>query len=366
MKILHVINSLATGGAEKLLLETISLYKERNVNVDLLVLDGKEHPYMEELKKLNCCSIFSLGKGSLYNPIKIFKIIPFLHQYNVIHVHLFPAQYFVVFAKIFGFSKSKLVFTEHNTSNRRIQNTKYKYLERFIYSFYDKIICITKEVKNVFLDYIQLDENKFQVIENGVNLKQVYEAQALEKKHIHSAIEEKDKLIIQIAGFRVQKDQKTVIRAMQYLDTEVKLLLAGDGVLMNECKELVRELHLENRVLFLGVRTDAAPLLKTADISVVSSHWEGFGLAAVEAMAAGTPLIASNVEGLANVVEGGGILFEKGNEKELAGRIEELLHNSSYYNKLVDSGLKRCRQYDINIMVDKHIAMYRDVTSNYN
>lgn len=108
-------------------------------------------------------------------------------------------------------------------------------------------------------------------------------------------------------------------------------------------------------------RTDVSRLLKSVEISVVSSHWEGFGLAAVEGMAVGKPVIASNVEGLCGVVNGAGILFEKGNDKELANIVKELLSDIDYYNKVGKAGFERAKQYDINSMVDKQIQLYNEL-----
>ena len=118
---------------------------------------------------------------------------------------------------------------------------------------------------------------------------------------------------------------------------------------------------MQERIFFLGVRTDVPSLLKTADISVVSSHWEGFGLVAVEGMAVGKPLIASDVAGLSNVVKGAGILFEKGNDKELAKIIQELLADDKYYKKVAEAGFERAKQYDINSMVEKQIQLYNEL-----
>lgn len=364
MRVLQIINSLATGGAEKLILETIPLLRTKGILIDLLVLNGTDYPYMKKLKELNCCTIYSLGNGSLFNPYYVFKIIPYLKKYDLVHVHLFPAQYYAAIAKILSFSKTKLIFTEHSTSNRRILNKRFKYIERFVYSYYIKIVCITKEVKEVVELYTKLPEDRFQVITNGVDLKSISKALPLNRNEIHSSIKEDDILIIQIAGFRIEKDQKTVIRAMTYLENNVKLVLVGDGALRNECEKLVKELFLQDRVLFLGVRTDIAGLLKTATVSVVSSHWEGFGLAAVEGMAVGKPVVVSNVEGLSNVVNGSGLLFEKGNERELAKIISELLLNEDYYNSVGKACFERAKQYDITYMVDKQINLYSKLLSD--
>lgn len=361
MKILHIINNLATGGAEKLILETIPLLEQKGIEVDLLVLNGNNYPYMKQLKELNSCTIYSLGNGSLFNPLLIFKIMPYLKKYDLAHIHLFPTQYWVVFAKLLSLSKVKLVFTEHNTTNNRMRYAFFSILDKITYRFYEKIICITLEVEKALVKHTNLSLERFVVVENGVNLNSISQAVKIEKSEIRNAISHTDKLLIQVAGFRVQKDQKTVIRAMQYLDVNVKLLLVGDGVLLSQSEKLVNELGLQERVFFLGVRNDVPSLLKTADISVVSSHWEGFGLAAVEGMAVMKPVIATNVPGLSNVVKGAGILFEKGNDKELANIVKELFSDVDYYNKIGKAGFERAKKYDINGMVDKQIQLYNEV-----
>ncbi|MCW2119417.1 glycosyltransferase [Flavobacterium sp. 7A] len=358
MKILQVINSLAMGGAEKLLLESIPKYKENGLEVDLLLLNGISYPFLEELKNLNCCNIYILGKLSVYNPLLIFKIIPYLKKYNLIHVHLFPAQYWVVLAKIFSFSRTKLIFTEHSTSNKRMQNLLFKPIEKFIYFFYIKIICITDDVKKILISHTGNKESKFIVIYNGVNIDKFKSAKVLPLSEIHNSLKEEDLLIIQVAGFREEKDQKTVIRSMSYLEKNVKLLLVGDGIMKKDCELLVQENMLEERVLFLGARSDVANLLKSVDISVVSSHWEGFGLVAVEGMASGIPVVASNVRGLSKVVDGAGVLFSKGDHRQLTKCINSLLENKENYNEIVEKGFERAKKYDINIMVEKTISLY--------
>src|SRR5690606_5102582 len=127
-----------TGGAEKLIVETLPLYHARGLQVDVLLLNGNEYPFHTELKQKNIGRIISLGSGSVYSPLSILKMIPYLRKYDLIHVHLFPAQYFVIIAKIISFSRTPLVFTEHSTSNRRFNNNKYRFIDRFVYRKYRK------------------------------------------------------------------------------------------------------------------------------------------------------------------------------------------------------------------------------------
>lgn len=362
MKILHVINSLETGGAEKLLVDTLPLYAARGLNVDLLLLNGVRHPFLEELAQKNCCQIFSLGTSSLYHPKYIFKIIPFLRKYDLLHVHLFPAHYYVVLAKLFSGSKVKLILTEHNGSNRRLDNPWFRKLDKHIYKLFSKVICISPEIKNIMVRHSGLAAERFEVIENGVNVSQISNAERYDRENIHESLTNTDKVLIQIAAFREQKDQQTLIRSLKNLPQNYKLLLVGEGELKEKCMQLVVELGLEQRAFFLGVRMDIPQLLKSADIVVLSSRYEGLSLSSIEGMASGRSFIASAVPGLTELVKGAGILFPLGDDKKLAAEILHLCEDEVHYDKIVEQCLSRAQQYDISTMVAKHISLYEELT----
>ena len=104
---------------------------------------------------------------------------------------------------------------------------------------------------------------------------------------------------------------------------------------------------------------DVPRLLKTSDIVILSSIHEGLSLSSIEGMAVGKPFIASNVPGLREVVQGIGLLFEKGNSKELANHIMKLLNDENYYNEIAHKCYKHAQNYDINKMVNSYIEIYK-------
>lgn len=358
MKVLQVINSLNTGGAEKLILETVPLYNKKGLLVDVLLLNGDKYPFLEELEKLDCCTIYRLSIGTVYNPFLVFKIIPFLKKYDVIHTHLFPALYWVAIAKQLSFSNSKLVFTEHNTDNKRRKSILFKRCDRYFYKYFGKIITISKEVERHLKRHLNFSDNYFQCIQNGVNRKSIIGVSPYSNSVFFS---ENDKVLIQVSSFTNQKDQNTLIKSLQHLPNHVKLLLVGDGALKSECEELVQVLQLNERVQFLGIRMDVPRLLKTADIVVLSSYYEGLSLSCIEALTSGKPFIASDVPGLRDVVKGAGLLFPVGHEKELAKHIIDLLNDKQYYTKVANACFERSKEYDIGIMVKKHIDLYNSL-----
>lgn len=332
--------------------------------MDLLLLWDHQQPFVEALRALNCCNIFvlaeSANKKDIYSPKHIFKIRKFLKNYDIAHVHLFPAQYFAVFAKMLSGAKTNLVFTEHNTTNRRINNKLFKPVERFIYSKYQKLVCITQEIYDIYASYLN-SNNKLALINNGVDLSTIKNAMAYKKKELLPQLDDEDKVIIQVAAFRPQKDQGTLIKALQKLPDSFKLLLVGVGECLDDCRKLTAALNLEHRVFFLGQRMDVPRLLKSADYVVLSSHYEGLSLSSIEGMASGKPFLASSVPGLKEIVDGAGLLFEEGDEAGLAAQLQQLDQDPQLYQDVTIKCCARAEQYDIGQMIKKHITLYKSI-----
>ena len=245
MKILQVINSLETAGAEKLILDTIPLYVKEGIEMDILLLWDNDFPFTNALRKLNCCNIYILKKSEnrkdVYNPSAVLGIKKILSNYDIAHLHVFPSQYFAVFANLLNGEKTKLILTEHNTSNSRIKNRVFKPIERFVYDKYDKVICITDEIKDIYQNYLGLP-NKLVTINNGVDIKKINTSQAYTKSDLGYA--EDEKLLIMVARFEDQKDQDTLIKSLVHLPTQYKLLLVGTGKRGKELDDLVSKLNL--------------------------------------------------------------------------------------------------------------------------
>lgn len=359
MNILQVINWMDTAGAEKLLLETLPIYNKKGVKMDLLLLNGKKSPFLEELKNQNICNVYSLGNSSLYNPMLIFKIIPFLKKYKIVHVHLFPSLYWVAFSKIIGFSKVNLIYTEHATTNKRMESSFFRLFDKYIYNKYTKIVCISNEVEKAIKKHLDFPLSKFVSIHNGVNISKIIKETSYLKSDLGLQINEDDTLLIQVSRFQPQKDQNTLIKSLLYLSKNVHLLLVGDGILKSESEKFAKDLGLSGRVHFLGIRLDVLKLLKTADVVVLSTHYEGLSLASIEGLASGKPFVASDVPGLSEIVAGAGVLFENQNEHALAVEINRLIDDKDYRDRVVKQCMNRAEEYDIEIMVEKHLNLYR-------
>ena len=351
-EVLLIINSLSIGGAERLVLD---IAKSNPKKYDVLVLKDNPSFIKQSLVEANVNYKF-LTSGSVYNPLLIFKLIKFLRSYNVVHIHLFPTLYWVVLAKILSFSDVKLVLTEHNTHNRRRENAFFKIIDRYIYKKLNFVIAISNGTENNLRKHLGLKNINIKTITNGIDLNvfKFNNAQIDDLKIFNK----EDFVIVQVSSFTEQKDHKTLIDSLDYLPENIKLILVGDGPLRFYYQSYVKEKNFTDRVKFLGIRKDIPSVLNYSKISILSSHFEGFGLVAVEAMAMGKPVVASNVSGLSDVVSEAGLLFEPRNSKDLSNKILELYEDGEYYQYVANRCLGRSKDYDILSMIEKYENVY--------
>lgn len=362
MNVLHVINNLTFGGAEKLVIDIIQYLHREKIQADLLVLNDEKAVYHAADLPGSCKLFFSRKGAGNYHPSHFFAIRKHIKNYDIVHVHLFPAQYWVALAQVCSRKKIPMVTTEHNTFNNRMKYPLFRLAERQVFGRYAKIAAISGATQEALEKWLNLKSNRFITIQNGIDLKCIREAKRYDDSSMMADnIQPEDVLLLMIGRFTAQKDHYTLLRALSLLPVTYKLLLVGEGEKKEEYIAYCRQQGLDSRVIFTGFRKDVPRLLKSVTLSILSSNWEGFGLAAVEAMAAGTPVIASNVPGLKEVVEDAGILFEKGNEKELAAKIHTLAADPTTRQQIIKKQYQRAAIYDMANTCRKYIDLYKSL-----
>lgn len=358
LKILHIITSLRAGGAERLVADILIRLKDRGYDTALMIFDGTRTPLYDELEgagiKIYYCGV---GFYQMWNPLHVFKIRRLLrdNKYDIVHTHNTPAQLLTVLAGAYKYSA--LVTTEHNTFNRRRAKGWYRRIDRWMYGKYASIICVGRQTQVNLIE--SLDEKSLSericVIPNGIDLKKFGSTISEDAAPRDN---DGEHIVLMVAGFRKQKDQPALIRAMRRLPENYKLWLAGDGLTRQECEQLAESLGLTNRVEFLGVRSDIPELISRADLFVLSSYYEGFGLSVVEAMALGKAVIASDVDGLREVVGGAGLLFRRGDDEELAGLIKKLCEDKELNRSVAERCAERAGCFDIENTVTEYEKIY--------
>lgn len=350
MRILQVITSLRIGGAEKLISDISPILCNYGHQVDVCVFDGVDTTFKQTLTDAGI-KFFSFGENcNVYNPLFIFRLAKLMKGYDVVHTHNTAPQLFAALARII--SSVALVTTEHTTSNRRRHWKWYAPIDRWMYKQYDKVICISNQAEINLVEFHPSLTNICTIF-NGVNIQRFHQAKPI------NALKNSDKIVVaMVAGFRKQKDQDTLLRAFAELDDRYELWLIGDGERRGELENLTSILNQQSKVRFLGIRSDVPNLLKTADIIVMSSHYEGLSLSNIEGMSSSKPFIASDVDGLREVTSGYGILFPHGDYVQLAKIISELSNNQKYYREIADKCWERAQQFDIHKMVNSYNDIY--------
>lgn len=373
MRILHIITSLRTGGAERLVAELARRHHADGDEVEVLLFDGTRTPIFEELEK-GGIPVHTLGEGfaAMSNPLLLPALKRFLrkHPFDIVHTHNTSCQ--LLAAMVPGITR---VTTEHNASNRRRSWRWFKPIDRWMYGRYCRIVCVGEETRKTLSDWLERPEldKKMCVIPNGINLQRIVNASPAEDLCAGPSTSSGSGTttssgsgpykILMVSAFRPEKDQQTLIRAFERLPENYQLFLAGGAEtpenqrIMDECKALAKSL----RVHFLGVRSDVPNLLAAADAVVLSSKHEGMSLSVLEGMASGKPMIASDVEGMRDLVGGAGLLFPQGDAEALATLIREVCENPEKAREIGHRCQERAMQYDIAETAKRYHALYEDV-----
>lgn len=368
MNVLYVVNDLSSGGAEKLVSDMITSFKKiHDMSIDLFIMANANSRYYETLKEQGV-TIHISKYNNTKNLLNIFQIRKLIrkNKYDIIHVHLFPSLYYVAlsrFFNVFTFKKSttKYVYTEHSTHNKRRNKKIFAFIERVIYKRYDLIVSISEGTKQNLLSWLKAKDTKgFLTINNGIELERFKTPKGL---NCMTFDKHSDFVVGMVGRFTNAKDHHTLIEAMKQLPLSVSLVLVGEGTKEEEIKQQIEENDLGDRVFLPGYISDIPSFLNSIDVYVQSSHWEGFGLAAIEAMACRKPTIVTNVPGLIQTVGDSALSFEVGDDVELARLILQLKDNKHLYEEYAGKALKLSEKYDIKNMIDCYYNHYQELTN---
>ncbi|MDX2193140.1 MAG: N-acetyl-alpha-D-glucosaminyl L-malate synthase BshA [Gemmatimonadales bacterium] len=173
------------------------------------------------------------------------------------------------------------------------------------------------------------------------------------------------KLLLHVSNFREVKRVKDVVRVFARVRRQMgaTLLMVGDGPDRADAEAEARELGVHEDVRFLGRIETVAPLLQACDLFLLPSQSESFGLAALEAMACGLPVVASRVGGLTEVIDDGvsGILEPPGSPEAMGRRAVELLRSPETYARMREAAIAAARRFDADHVVPQYEALYSEV-----
>lgn len=340
IKVLEVIDSLGSGGAESLLRNFVLEAKKNNVfSIEIATLYSNAI-FKEEIKNAGT-PVWDLNLRYKYDFRGILKIITLIkkRKYNIIHVHLFPADIFAALTSLFLPKDIVWIFSEHNVYNTRRSFKFCKILDSFTYSRYSKIICVSKQVESALLSWMPSIKRKTKVVPNAVPVPKLLNSGPFKTYDI-----------LFVGRLTQAKGVDILLKAVKILKNKysksLKIALVGDGPLKENLNNLAVELGVNGEVKFLGVRKDIEELMVSSKIFVLPSRWEGLPMVVLEAMSRGMSIIATTVGGISEVIESEkeGILISPENPESLAQTINKLLKNEKLRKKLSQAAYEKAKE----------------------
>ncbi len=288
-------------------------------------------------------------------------------ELDLLHVHYaVPHASVAYLAKKILMTEGKyipVVTTLHGTDITLVgTDSSYEPVVRFSINQSDGVTAVSEDLKQRTLQQFDI-EQEIRVINNFIDFKRF---RRVDKDHFHKALAPNNEpIIVHTSNFRKVKRVDDVIRVFDRINEQIpsKLLLIGDGPERHALEELCRRLEICDDVRFLGKQEAIEEILAIADLFIMPSESESFGLAALEAMACEVPVISTDVGGIPEVNIDGetGYLCSLGDVDTMAGKALELLNDRDKLARFRKNALEQAKKFDIDNILPEYEAFYKEV-----
>jgi glycosyltransferase involved in cell wall biosynthesis len=257
------------------------------------------------------------------------------------------------------------IVTRHHLDQVRLIGTKFHvYLDGWMARQSDRVVVLSHAVRNYMIESDRVDRNKIEVIYQGFDF-QGFSANEADRQRVREELGIESRFVLGCIGnLHKTKGHIYLFQALKQLAKEIPnvcVLLLGDGD-RDLIKTMVRELELEDRVIFAGFRRDVPACISAMDIVVHPSLSEAFCQVLIEAMSVGTPLVATNVGGAAEVVAHGetGVLIPPADPAAISQAVLELYRNPEQRRRMAQAGQSSVRsRFTIERMVNQQVDCYQ-------
>jgi len=359
VKIVHVITTMDLGGAEKHVAALATAQADFGHNVHIVYLSGTGAAVPDWVPNSR------VQAGRLAD---VHRIRRWIKGDGLVHAHLPRAE---ILGSALAAGACPLIISRHNTEpfyGQRLSALSRRG-SQMIASRADTVIAISQAVRDYHLSTGHLSAGtRINVVPYG------YRPPALSEAHSYVWGDRHDGAIriASVARLTGQKDLPTLLRGvsrLRDLGHPVDLRIAGEGPDLAALMALRDSLGLTSSVSFLGKIPNPESFVAGADVFVLTSKYEGLGLVLLEAMAAGTPIVAARNTAIEEVVvdQRTGLLFETGNPDDLAAHLNELLESPQIALGLVDAGRQRLQtHFSIDRMLTQTNEIYRGAMERAN
>jgi len=357
--LLYIITRSEIGGAQSNVLDLISGFQE---DYDVHLATRIEGQLTEYVKAINV-PVHLLP--NLVRPINLFydfqavyKCVSLIRRIkpDIVHAHSSKAG---LIARVAGLiCKVPVVFTAHgwgfSPGNPPLRKWIALFSEKLVAPLGKKVICVSESDRQLAIKLGVGTQNSLVSIYNGINNIPIPVANCLLQPP----------RLIMVARFNEQKDQTTLLKAISGLSSPFHLDFIGSGSSLEFCQALAQSLGVQDKVSFLGDRTDVPQLLAQSQIFILTSHYEGLPISILEAMRAGLPVIATKVNGIPEEVEHGktGLLVSDKDVKEVAKALSILIESPELRQQMGEAARKKfLEEFTIERMLDETRIVYEQV-----
>jgi len=371
MKVLHLIDSGGLYGAEVMLLELMSGQKRLGLEPLLCSMGnpGVGEKPLEREARARGLEVVSIRFRAGLNPFGIRRLLQIARdtQADILHSHGYKGNILAGMIPV-GVRGIPMVSTLHGwTNTRRLSMLSlYEWLDRRMLRYRDAVIVVNKRMLyDPRLLNAGIPPDKLHAVNNGISADAAITAISTQDKITSFA--RTGFIIGAIGRLSPEKGYEYLLEAIAQLHgrgRDIRLIIAGDGPLMDALKTKSESLGIADIVLFAGYEPDASRYLACFNVLVLSSLSEGLPITLLEAMRAGTPLVATRVGGIPDVItdEQTGLLIEPGQASEVCAAIERLMGDPAAARLLAQAAnVEFHTRYTSEKMVRDYLTIYKNV-----
>lgn len=344
------------GGVESMLYSLSLELMKRGVETEVISLSEEEMKIIPQFARLTISAVLMK------------KLLQSKDRFDVIHSHAWAV------GTLWFIKNRPTVATAHGTTrgflnrtweSRPIFSRTYNSLvtvnlERIGFACARQVTAVSESSKKEIVENYGIPEEKIAVVHNGIDVSTVRRVKTNLKDELGC-----EHLLLFMGRLAKEKGIGVLINAMPMLeDYDVKVVIAGEGPEEKDARRLVSELNLNERVIFTGTLDEKRKLeyLSASDVFVFPSFSESFGMALLDAMACKTPIVASNVASIPEVVGKCGILVEPRDPVELSKGIKKLLDDKKAAKRLANRAYERLvSNFTSGMMAEGYIRLYERV-----
>ena len=376
-KVTLFINSLTSGGAERVLSVIVTELVAQNIEVNLLCIE-KDNAYVlpKEVQITylsNLTNHDSSLKKLLYLPYLALKLKRYIkeNQTTLVQSHIYRANFTNILAKLFG-AKHQVQVVEVTSINNLKDGSFSKKINfvliKLLYKYADLVVFKAQRMKEEFLKNIPKIK-KYTVINNPYDIQNI--SSLAEEKVEDFEFHQDKQYIVSVGRLSSEKRFITLVKVLKELDNNIELILIGKGEEETNLKAYTHENKLEKRIHLLGKKENPFKYIKHSNLFVLASEGEGFPNVMVEAMICETPVISTDcISGPREILAPNtdinfqlqtgielahnGILYPVDNEENLKLAIETMLNDKAKQEKYIANAFEKSQEYALKKIIEKY------------